>query len=192
MLGGGSCFMGVTVISGVFTVSGGGGGGDVESGGGGGFGGSSLVGGLCTFRGVTDCDKNDVSLFRTGLLQVVLGAGTSFNKGGKTENGVGGTGLANCASNDGTSGRLGPCEEPEHKVVVAQAVFCSNCFNNTFCDSSILWEPVEVLFISKSDLATGGLSNVNCGLQFVSSGSCFDGVLCASLSRSALLLSTDK
>lgn len=100
--------------------------------GGGGFGGSSLVGGLCTFKGVTDCDKNDVSLFRTCLLLVVLGAGTSFNKGGKTENGVGGTGLANCASNDGTSGKLGPCEEPEHKVVVAHAVFCSSCFNSTF------------------------------------------------------------
>lgn len=80
---------------------------DVDNGGGG-FGGSSLVGGLCTFKGDTVCDRNDVSLVRTCLLAVVLGAGTSFNRGGNTENGVGGTGLASCASSDGTSGKLGP------------------------------------------------------------------------------------
>lgn len=87
---------------------------------------------------MTECDRNDVSLLRTCLLAGDLVVGVSFNIGGNRKDGVGGTGLANCASNDGTKGRLGPCELLTGNVVVAHAVFCNNCFNNTFCDSSIL------------------------------------------------------
>lgn len=70
--------------------------------------------------------------------------------------GVGGTGRASCASKFGTIGRLcvngGVLDDVVVVVVeaavVAQAVFCNNCFKRTFCESSTRLPIIGGLLVS--------------------------------------------
>ena len=113
------------------------------------FVGSSLVVGVCD---LTACDRKEVSLLRICFVLKGLVTGVSSNSGGIKDDGVGGTGLASCASSEGTFGKLEGCVEPVDPEVVVQAVFCNNCFSKTFCESSILCEVVLDLLLSESAL----------------------------------------